>query len=191
MLLKPIEINQKKAKQIVLEIRMNDSKTLTMIYRKTYPMVEKFVLQNNGTLEDAKDIFQDAFYLLMRKVKEDQFELTAQPSTYLFGISKNLWFKELTKKRLDPANYRAEQELEHIDTEEDEDSNQLNRVKKMKNCLMALGEPCKTILEQFYFFKSSMKKIAEMLHYSNPEHAKNQKYKCFVRLKKMVYTNED
>jgi hypothetical protein len=31
-----------------------------------------------------------------------------------------------------------------------------------------------------------MKEIAKMLHYTNANNAKNQKYKCFVRLKKMV-----
>lgn len=187
MSLKAVEIDQKKASAIIESLRANDSKTLTTIYKKTFPMVEKYILQNTGNSDDAKDIFQDAFYLLIRKANDENFELTAQPSTFLFGISKNLWLKELTKKRIDLADLALENE-QLITTENDAelDVQHLDRVRQMKNCISALGEPCKTILEQFYFLKASMKSIAELLHYGNPEHAKNQKYKCFVRLKKMV-----
>ncbi|MEO9534112.1 MAG: sigma-70 family RNA polymerase sigma factor [Crocinitomicaceae bacterium] len=182
--------NQHISAEMIEKIRKEDHKTLSKIYTETYPMVLKYVRDNSGSEADAQDIFQDGYYLFIQKVKQDDFTLTSKISTFLFGISKNLWLKQLTKKQLDKAAYQQEIEVGLIEEEEEE---QLGQNKLMKKCIDLLGEPCKTIIVQFYFFQTSMKEIAELLHYTNANNAKNQKYKCFVRLKKMVLKggNED
>jgi len=53
--------------------------------------------------------------------------------------------------------------------------------KSMKN----LGEPCKSLLEAYYIQKKNMVEIAENFGYTNADNAKNQKYKCLMRLKKL------
>lgn len=146
-------------------------------------MVEKYVIDNSGSGDDARDVFQDAMYLLIKKSEDVAFELTSKLSTFLFGVSKNLWLKQLTKKNLDQKDYAESLDLDDID---EEDLDQLSKNKKMKDCIEDLGEPCKTIIVQFYFNQTSMKEIADMLHYTNANNAKNQKYKCFMRLKKMM-----
>jgi RNA polymerase sigma factor (sigma-70 family) len=168
---------------IVQKIREQDHHALSALYIEVYPMVEKYIIDNSGSRDDAKDIFQDAMYLLIKKTQDISFELTSKLSTFLFGISKNLWLKHLTKKGVDHKAYEHELKVSEIDEEE---SSQLVKNKLMMNCIEALGEPCKTIIVQFYFHNTSMKEIAEMLHYTNANNAKNQKYKCFMRLKKMM-----
>ncbi|MFT4602879.1 MAG: RNA polymerase sigma factor (sigma-70 family) [Arenicella sp.] len=174
--------------EILQKIRLQDRKTLSDIYKEVYPMVEKYILDNSGNGDDAQDIFQDAYYILIKKVEDVSFQLTSKLSTFLFGISKNLWLKKLTKKQLDKADYSNEIQSELIS--EDEEL-KLSKNKAMKKCIDLLGEPCKTIIVQFYFLQTSMKEIAEMLHYTNANNAKNQKYKCFVRLKKMMLKERD
>jgi RNA polymerase sigma factor (sigma-70 family) len=169
--------------EIIDKIRQEDRRTLSDIYKEVYPMVEKYILDNSGNANDAQDIFQDAFYILIKKVSDESFELTSKLSTFLFGISKNLWLKKLTKKKLDVADYTNEVKSDLISIEEEKN---LSKNKLLKGCIELLGEPCKTIIVQFYFMQTSMKEIAEMLHYTNANNAKNQKYKCFVRLKKMM-----
>jgi predicted DNA-binding protein YlxM (UPF0122 family) len=44
-----------------------------------------------------------------------------------------------------------------------------------------------TILEDYYLHKKSMQEIAEKFGYTNAENAKNQKYKCLMRLKKLFF----
>lgn len=146
-------------------------------------MVEKFVLNNSGDTDDAKDIFQDAVFLLIKKVEDSSFQLTSKLSTFLFGIGRNLWLKKLTKKDVDKDALKVETEFEALP---EEDHLKLERTKKMKLCIDKLGEPCKTIIVQFYFLKSTMEEIAKLLNYTNDNNAKNQKYKCFKRLQKMM-----
>lgn len=150
-------------------------------------MVEKYILSNSGTENDSKDIFQDALYLFIKKADNPDFSLTSKLSTFLYGISKNLWLKQISGQKRDVDI--SEMEVA-ADLPQEEEYDKLGKVKFVKSCLYKLGEPCRTILEQFYFFKTSMKEIAEMLHYTNSNNAKNQKYKCFVRLKKMVLEGE-
>ncbi len=53
----------------------------------------------------------------------------------------------------------------------------------MKN----LGEPCKSLLEDYYLHRRSMQEITEKFGYTNADNAKNQKYKCLMRLKKLFF----
>jgi RNA polymerase sigma factor (sigma-70 family) len=173
--------------EILQKIKEQDHQTLTVIYKEVFPMVSKYIYDNNGNGDDAKDIFQDAMYILIKKTADTDFQLTSKVSTYLFGISKNLWLKQLTKKRINQKEYAHEIEMEQI---EEKDLDLLTKNKLMKKCIEALGEPCRTIIVQFYFLQTSMKEIAEMLHYTNANNAKNQKYKCFMRLKGMMLKDD-
>lgn len=167
---------------ILEKIKAQDHKTLSTIYKEVYPMVQSHILKNSGSEDDAQDIFQDAFYLLIKKCQSSDFQLTSKVSTFLFGIARNLWLKKLNHKTVDLAAYSEEQKFNELT---EDDSQMLVANKRMKACIEALGEPCKTIIVEFYFLQTSMKEIAEKLHYTNANNAKNQKYKCFNRLKKL------
>jgi RNA polymerase sigma factor (sigma-70 family) len=169
--------------ELVAKIKLRDNETLKRIYSETYPMVEKYILKNNGRSADAEDVFQDAFYLMIKKVMDPEFILSSKISTFLFGISKNLWLKQLTKKSIDTQTLKSEQDFDLLP---ESDHLKLERVQLMQKSIEKLGEPCRTIIVQFYFLETSMKEIAKMLNYTNANNAKNQKYKCFMRLKKIL-----
>lgn len=57
----------------------------------------------------------------------------------------------------------------------------------MKNALDRLGEPCRSIIEDFYIKNHSMDEIRGKFGYTNADNAKNQKYKCLQRLKKLFF----
>ncbi|MNR59372.1 hypothetical protein D3C85_1806190 [compost metagenome] len=58
----------------------------------------------------------------------------------------------------------------------------------MEHAMSLLGEPCKTILHDFYIQNRSMQDICEKFGYTNTDNAKTQKYKCLQRLKKLFFT---
>ena len=59
---------------------------------------------------------------------------------------------------------------------------------KMESAMGLLGEPCKTIIEDFYMHEKSMQDICERFGYTNADNAKTQKYKCLQRLKKLFFS---
>jgi DNA-directed RNA polymerase specialized sigma24 family protein len=58
----------------------------------------------------------------------------------------------------------------------------------MDRAMSSLGEPCKSLLEGYYIQKKDMQQLAEMFGYTNADNAKNQKYKCLMRLKKLFFS---
>ena len=64
-----------------------------------------------------------------------------------------------------------------------------NEFQAMDKAIGSLGEPCKSLLEAYYLEKKTMQEIALSFGYTNAENAKNQKYKCLVRLKKIFFAH--
>ena len=88
----------------------NDSKAVETLYKSHFGMIQHFVTNNNGSFDDAKDVFQEAMITLYEKVQNDSFTLTCQIKTYLFSICKHLWLKRLQQmgKYNNPLNTEEE-----------------------------------------------------------------------------------
>ncbi|HLR49439.1 MAG TPA: hypothetical protein VK076_02575, partial [Candidatus Sphingobacterium stercoripullorum] len=63
---------------------------------------------------------------------------------------------------------------------------QERKFNKLSKALDLLGEPCKSVIISFYLKDKTMKEISLKMGYSNSDSAKNQKYKCLQRLKKLM-----
>lgn len=85
--------------QIIQRIKLGDESALDYLYQQHYKMMLRMVLRNNGTEQEALDIFQDALIVFWQKAMDSSFELTSKISTYLYSVCKNLWRKELDRKR--------------------------------------------------------------------------------------------
>ena len=68
---------------------------LRRIYRIHYSMIQTLVINNSGTSDDARDIFQEAIIVLYEKAKSGSFELHAQLKTYIYAVCRRLWLKKL------------------------------------------------------------------------------------------------
>jgi DNA-directed RNA polymerase specialized sigma24 family protein len=75
-----------------------------------------------------------------------------------------------------------------VDEEMEEHEKRQDEFTMMEKAMSGLGEPCKSLLEAFYMQKRSMQDIATGFGYTNAENAKNQKYKCLMRLKKLFFS---
>lgn len=163
----------------------NDRNAIETIYRQHYNMVQSMILSNSGYPEDARDIFQEAMIVLYEKARSGSFELNSQLKTYLYSVCRRLWLKRLNQaQRVFPEVEGLE---EKIPVDEDlERHEQRNRdFAAMEQAMNCLGEPCKSLLEAYYLGSKSMTEIAGDFGYTNADNAKNQKYKCLMRLKKI------
>ncbi|RYY88826.1 MAG: sigma-70 family RNA polymerase sigma factor [Chitinophagaceae bacterium] len=165
----------------------DDRKSIETIYREHYGMVQALVINNSGSADDAKDIFQEALLVLYEKVKEGSFELHCQLKTYLYSVSRRLWLKRLVQQN---RFVIGEAHGETVPVEEELESHEQRNhdFELMEKALGGLGEPCRSLLEAFYLQKKGMQEIAAAFGYTNADNAKNQKYKCLVRLKKLFFS---
>lgn len=178
------EINE----QILLRgLVENDSKAIEAIYKENFNMVQAFILNNNGTYDDARDIFQEAMITLYEKAKSESFVLTCQIKTYVYSVCRRLWLKRLQQMgRYVAAGENLE---ETVPVEEDLELHEKRNAEFaiMERAMGSLGEPCKGLLNAYYIEKKGMTEIAVQFGYTNADNAKNQKYKCLMRLKKLFF----
>ena len=135
----------------------------------------------------SKDVFQEAFIVLYEKSKSGVFELNCQIRTYIYAVSKRLWLKRLqNRSRYDLIENGAE---EVVTVEDDivQHEKRNSQFGMMEHALAMIGEPCKSLLEAYYIGKQNMLEIAEAFGYTNADNAKNQKYKCLMRLRKLFF----
>lgn len=165
----------------------NDSKAIDAIYKENFATIQAFILNNNGSYDDARDIFQEAMIALYEKAQSDSFVLTCQIKTYVYSICRRLWLKRL--QQLGRFARQVDSLDETVAVEEDLEIHEKRNAEFaiMDRALNSLGEPCKGLLEGYYLKKMGMQELAEEFGYTNADNAKNQKYKCLMRLKKLFF----
>ncbi|UTW63983.1 sigma-70 family RNA polymerase sigma factor [bacterium SCSIO 12741] len=174
-----------KEDKIRAKLIQGDSRVFAYLYREYYTMVQYLVTQNSGDDAAAQDLFQEVMVVLYEKARDEKLHLTATIKTFIYSIARNLWLKELRKRKseLNFKDYERYLEEEQTDDEEEEVE---GLQQKLDACLEKLGDPCKTLLIRFYYFKKSVKELAKELKYANPETVKAQKYKCMKRLRSLA-----
>jgi len=167
----------------------NDKKAVETIYRENYSTVQSLIINNNGTADDAKDIFQEAMIVLYEKARSGNFELSCQIKTYVYSVSRRLWLKRLQQVNRYSGDIGNAEALVQVEDDIEEHTRRDAEFEMMGKAILSLGEPCKSLLEAFYLQKRSMQEIAANFGYTNAENAKTQKYKCLMRLKKIFFTH--
>lgn len=172
--------------EIVLALRNGDESVLKKVYKQYYPQIANMVVNNGGSVQEAKDIYQETIIVFYEKMQDDSFELTCRINTFLYSIAKRLWLKQLQYKNRFTDEFNETDES--IDLDWAEVGNKEDQYQAMHEALESMGEPCRTILKDFYMHAASMEDITEKFGYTNSDNAKTQKYKCLKRLKKLFFS---
>ena len=178
------EINES---ELLEGLARNDRKAVETLYKQNYSMVQAFILNNNGTTDDARDIFQEAMIVLFEKAKDGQLELNCQIKTYVYSVCRRLWLKRLQQLQRFGAPVESLEDVVPVEEELEEHDRKNEAFAVMEKAMTHLGEPGKSLLEAYYIQKKQMLDIAAEFGYTNADNAKNQKYKCLMRLKKLFF----
>lgn len=179
--------------ELLMGLANGSDDALGQLYRRYFPMVLHLVMTNTGTEDDAKDIYQEALIVLYEKVRSGSLELHCQLKTYLYSVSRRLWLKQLTQRsrfmvRDIESPVSDDMALEHLTDDLSVHEERDRQFDLMADSLDRLGEPCRTLLEDFYIRHLSMQDITEKFGYTNADNAKTQKYKCLMRLKRLFFS---
>jgi RNA polymerase sigma factor (sigma-70 family) len=175
--------------QLLEGLALNDRKAIETIYKQHYNMVQALILNNSGFPDDARDIFQEAMIVLYEKVRSGSFELNCQLKTYLYSVCRRLWLKRLGQLQRSFSEVENLQDTVPVEDELERHEQRNRDFQVMDQSLNSLGEPCRSLLKAYYLETKSMVEIACDFGYTNADNAKNQKYKCLMRLKKIFSQN--
>lgn len=125
------------------------------------PMIRLMVYQMGGTLEDAKDIFQDGLIIMLEKIDNEDFRLTCKFKTYLYCVCENLWKSVLTKRQAATKYVQSKvEENNYVDFTEIQDNKLYENI--FHDVFCALEPACQKILI-LYWQEISPKDIASKL----------------------------
>ena len=144
------------------------------------------MLNNSGDREDAKDLFQNALVILYKKLRDPEFEMTSKISTYLFAIAKNAWLKKITRSKEVRSSSIPDRASDETLSDPIAQEQELNVGSYLHQLIQKIGEPCKSLITLFHFDKLEWGEIAENLGYKTAHAARNQKYKCFLKIRKLI-----
>jgi RNA polymerase sigma factor (sigma-70 family) len=174
--------------ELLQGLAQNSRQAAETIYKENYPMVQTLITNNSGTEDDARDIFQEAMVVLYEKACSGHFELHCKLKTYLYSVSRRLWLKKLYLAKKYTGDIAEIEEMVSVEEDLESHEQQGRELVVMQKALMTLGEPCKSLIKAFYLDKKNMTDIADVFGYTNADNAKNQKYKCLMRLKKLFFS---
>jgi len=174
----------------ILYIKSDENKALKEIYTlyrdESVSWLKK---QYKLDLEPAKEIFQVSVIILYDNIITGKLiELSSSIKSYLFAICKNKAAEYLRKQGKITGLDNIPMLIDHvIETREHKEEIEI-KLDLVNKGMLSLGDPCRSILQLFYYKSMNMESITDLMGYKNVNTTKNLKYKCFVRLQK--YINE-
>ena len=181
--------------EILIEaFKRNEPAVLKEVYVSNYPKIEILVLNNNGSKDQAKDLYQEAFLAVWQNIKQNKFlpKTNSSINAYLYTIAKNKWMDYLRSNGYKKTIMASE--LNYFEPAEEENNgidDDILKDKRLEDVMLAfkdLGQACKNVLRMFYFEKKSMNLIADELQIDSGS-VRNKKYRCMQRLKEVVLNN--
>lgn len=162
---------------IATESKIIEQEKWISIYKNTFPSAAKWIASKGGSLEEAKDIFQETLIDIYEKNGWSELSDIQNEKAYFFTVLKNKWFKYFSHKQLKVS-------LEEFDSGAFLEEVSTNKVseRRLLSYLSKAGEKCMRLLSAFYFQKSSLGCIAEKFGFSGIRSATVQKHKCLQKV---------
>ncbi len=180
-------MNAEETRAMITRLRQGDQKELARVYRRYRLEFVQWLVSMYGCDEAiAKDVYQNTIMTFSKKVMEQSIpDLSASLKSYLFGIGKNKYYEYRKAQRRFEARSSGSQSQALTVVEKENAAEEERCIQAMKACLDFLGDPCKSLLQLYYFHNMSMEDIKNALEYKNSNTVKNIKYKCLTRLRKL------
>lgn len=166
----------------------NNTQVLNDLYKTALPQIIKFVCQNNGDVDEAKDIFQDAVVSLFTTVKLGKYDAEKDVNGFLFFVSRNLWINRIKKRN-------KQFDISNISMPLIEESPMAVYISKDKEILIdkfmnMLGAKCKEILKYVIYDNLSMKEIAKLMNFGGETVAKSTHYRCKQKMMEIISNDQ-
>ena len=169
---------------------LDEEKYLKFLYKKNRDVIFGYIKKNSGSEEEAKDVFQDGIISLYENIKENRYNGDASLSSYLYSICRFIWLNKLKRKGIEQKVINNTQHSE-IDPGPLPDLISEERRSNIMKLFDEIGEQCKEILIYSIYQNLSMDEIYQKMGFQNAQVARNKKYKCAKRLKKLLEDRPD
>ncbi|MFZ1528215.1 MAG: sigma-70 family RNA polymerase sigma factor [Ferruginibacter sp.] len=169
---------------ILADLRGENNLAFGEIYKKHFASVERFITNNSGSASDAQDIFQDTLIVVLQKLRQDNFVLSASLKTYIMAIAKHLWLKKLRVPYQEQAfsEFYSNSLQQQVNSSIEEESSYME---KLLHYMHRVTNHCKGLLHDMFFKNKTIEQVQEQYGYSSRHNAINQKHKCVEQIRRV------
>ena len=173
-------MNKTKNQYYIDGIRKGNREVVRTIYENYHKAIVYLVESQQGTKEDAHDVFQEGLVMMYQKVQQPDFKLTSSFLTYFHVVCRNIWLNKLRKKMKKQVTLDNKMllMLEEEQTPMLEKSEEYFLYRKM---FLQLGKDCQKVLDLF-LEKVSMEEIMKQMGYGSISYTKKRKFLCKEKL---------
>lgn len=162
----------------------NKEPDMAALYKSAFPQVAKLVKNQGGDLEQAKDIFHDAFIIYLERINQEGFVIRTSPAAYIMGTARLLSIKAFNRKRdVFPAEW-AENTLSIPG--DWAGSPRAGEEKDILDHLKTVGGKCIGLLKAFYYDNLDMQELSRKFGFKTSRSATVQKFKCLEKVREEV-----
>jgi len=168
-------------------IKLGDKEALAEVYKAHREAIIAWLTKKHScSMEEAKDIYQDAILIFYNNIVKGKLtNIQHSIGSYLHEVVKRQFFSKA--KRDSKLSRGIIEILKETSSSDEENMAELERRMEMVHQgLKEVGEVCSQLIRLRYFNRLSMDTICVQLGYKNSSTAKNLKYKCMRRLRKIV-----
>jgi RNA polymerase sigma factor (sigma-70 family) len=165
--------------------KLNES--INRLYLLYFDCLSGYVLHNHGNRQDAEDIFQEVVIHFISILKKDKFREACRIKTFLFSLTRHVWLNELKKRgvtHLRERKYSISQETVESGIPERVEKKWIRQ--QLTELLDRIGQPCKEILQLYYYDNLSLKEIMGCLDFENEQVLKKIKCGCEKQLNQII-----
>ena len=170
----------------VTGLLQNDTVVVREIYERFAGKVKAYIIQNNGSEDDAADIFQESLIDIYQQARYKQLYLTCPFEPFLLLVCKRKWINELKKR----GRQRVTKEPDDLSIGENvfELAEQLKVQDERAGLFMEmfekLGERCREIIRKCLGHQSQDEVATELgVSYA---YLRKKKSECMAELIKMI-----
>lgn len=174
-------------------LKSGDRTVILEIYRQNLPQLTRWILKNNGSEDDALDIFQESIEIIIHKIYDNKLPSPLNFGGYLHTICKNKWIdklKEIEKlekvRNEELIRYTNEEtQMKEIDKEE---QGELLRV-MLNDTFLELSEVCQKLISLLESGVSSAE-AAKKMDMTNANTVYRRKFACYESWKKKIQNHD-
>lgn len=150
--------------EIVTQLRIGNPDGVKAIYEKAFYYCAAYITKRGGTLDNARDVFQEVLIVFLKKVQEEGFEIKINLKSYLYAITKNIWRTQLRKQQQKPTvPIESQFDLAEENSALNEKQEKEEQLEKMEAAFAYLKEDCQKVLKLFFYQKMRSKEVAKAL----------------------------
>jgi len=166
-----------------------DNVVVALLYKKVFPVAEKYILRKSGRREDAADAFQEALMIFYKQVIKSTFDPKYKVFGYVFRLTINQWINKIKKD----GKLHLTDELPEMPQDNAPETTEILLSKDDPGLLISLfseiGEKCVELLGYTIYSNMLMEDIVIRMGFVSESAVKMQQHRCKKKLIEVIEKN--